>query len=659
MTRNSASEWSTTRRSGPARPTADRRSSTCTGCGLLLRIIGLLLQVVSWFTRRVDSHRHRAMLHTLPVNSYYEVGLTHAEVEGDMGDAALRSMLPGFVVSTVEFVDAHFIMPVWSTLHHLRTSAVGDEWRGVSQRPAFYLVYALSTAVYGALNTVLAFLTALTGQKRSWVTHQPPLTAPHMQSPHRLADSVCSLCSVLCGQVNVFDDSFDVQYLCKDVQPVWSTATLTPTISQSGIGRTLLTPDLLYPYDLYPLAGFTPVVTPLDVVMALLSKLGYEETEPHPGTVQQVCDEWKVDYVSQFLYDDSTARLDGPFADVLFQSRAFLFRYDSAAVVCFRGTYPTAALQWLTDFAAQQVVYPGQDKLSCKEAVRVHRGFFSALGLPVLGDPLYPETMFTSILRQLSEMQPPVSRLYVTGHSLGAALATMFSYALKAQWSGGRPTRNAAGVDGRSTHRYRMFNAKSKTESTADMPATKAAAPAAPASKNARALKVSSAGTSGPARRGVTGARVAGGGGSQDGRPVHVRLASCGQRHVRQRLRPPVPRPARAPLHQPVRHSDAHAAAHSQQRRRHAARRHLRLCARGRPALHRHHTARSVLRQPGRAAHTLDGAQHTGPRAGRLCQTHQRSAGGTGERRAHGEDVQQAARRSGGGGGASGVGLSN
>ena len=301
-------------------------------------------------------------------------------------------------------------------------------------------------------------------------------------------------------QVNVFDDNFDVQYLAKDVQPVWSTANQSPAIVQSGIGRTLLVPDTLYPYDLYPTAGFTPTITPLDVVMALISKLGYEEVEPLPGTVQQVCDEWRVEYVTQFQYDDSTARLDGPFTDVTFQSRAFLFRYKDAAVLCFRGTYPTAALQWLTDFAAQQVVYPGQDKLSAREAVRVHRGFFSALGLPVVGEPAYPETMFTSIVRQLSELQPPVARLYVTGHSLGAALATMFSYALKAPLSSARPLRAAAvGVtDGRALHRHRLYNAKSKKESTTDTaaPTTPPPISAVPnTTVNVRGLRVAAAGS--------------------------------------------------------------------------------------------------------------------------------------------------------------------
>lgn len=133
-------------------------------------------------------------------------------------------------------------------------------------------------------------------------------------------------------------------------------------------------------------------------------------------------------------------------------------------------------------------MYPGQDKQHARDSVRVHRGFFCALGLPVVGDERYPETMFTSIVRQLSEAQPPITRLYVTGHSLGAALATMFSYALKAQWSGKSMKIAGMSENARSTpQRFRFFNAKNKKETTNDMHTTKAPAPpTAPATNPAQ-----------------------------------------------------------------------------------------------------------------------------------------------------------------------------
>lgn len=129
----------------------------------------------------------------------------------------------------------------------------------------------------------------------------------------------------------MFDDGFDVQHLAKDLQPVWNTTTNPPIIAQSGIGNVLRTPDILYPYDLFPTAGFSPVITLLDVAMCLIAKLGYEEIDPLPGTVQSICDDWKIEYVTQFTYNSDKAQLDSPFSDVAFQSRAFLFRYITNA----------------------------------------------------------------------------------------------------------------------------------------------------------------------------------------------------------------------------------------------------------------------------------------------------------------------------------------
>ena len=168
---------------------------------LLMRVIGVLLQAVNWFTRRVDAHRTKPSLHHVPVASYYDVGLTKEEMDGGMGDSALRALLPGFVVSTAEFIDSSVVMPAWSMLHRLRVAAVPSQWRGVSQRPALYLVYALSTLVYGALNSVLAVLTALTGQKRSWVSRLSTLILSHpsarQQQSCLMADDVCCTCFTL------------------------------------------------------------------------------------------------------------------------------------------------------------------------------------------------------------------------------------------------------------------------------------------------------------------------------------------------------------------------------------------------------------------------------------------------------------------------------
>ena len=204
-------------------------------------------------------------------------------------------------------------------------------------------------------------------------------------------------------------------------------------MTRSGLGEALQRPDRLFPYDRHATAGFAPTVTPLDVVTAFLSKLCYEELE----LVQRTCAQWLPAAsftVSDCTYDSREAGLGGVYGDVVFQSRAFLLLHGSTAVVVFRGTYPTSAIQWLTDFAAEQTVYPGQSPLlDPKQAARVHRGFFTALGLPAAGDVAYPESLYTQLLRKLNS--PPFNaaeQVLVTGHSLGAALACLFSYAVMA-----------------------------------------------------------------------------------------------------------------------------------------------------------------------------------------------------------------------------------
>jgi Lipase (class 3) len=253
-----------------------------------------------------------------------------------------------------------------------------------------FLVWLLSTLLYSVLDTVLSVLTAVTGHTRSWV--------------------------------NVFDDSFDLQYCIRDLQ-----LSSVGGRKQTGVGDVMQTPDRLFPYDLHAYAGFTPTLTPLDVATAFFAKLGYEEMP----TVEEVWSQWGFDTaVDDCVYDSREAGLSQAYADVVFQSRAFIFHYKKAAVVCFRGTYPTAAVQWLTDLAAEQIEFPGQTQTDDRQTVRVHRGFFTALGLPIIGDPNYPETLFTQILRKLNELKE-VEHVFITGHSLGGALACMFSFALK------------------------------------------------------------------------------------------------------------------------------------------------------------------------------------------------------------------------------------
>lgn len=167
---------------------------------LLIRLIGLLLQIVNWFGRRLDAHKLRPVLKTLPVASYYDVGPTSEEMDDGMADSALRAILPGWIVSLAEFVDARVVMPLWSMLHSVHVFVVPSQWLGVTQRPALYMIYAMSTMVYGTMNLVLTFLTAMTGQKRSWVgAHRPHTDAAGLPTS-RLLTAASLLCPSCVGQ---------------------------------------------------------------------------------------------------------------------------------------------------------------------------------------------------------------------------------------------------------------------------------------------------------------------------------------------------------------------------------------------------------------------------------------------------------------------------
>lgn len=75
-------------------------------------------------------------------------------------------------------------------------------------------------------------------------------------------------------------------------------------------------------------------------------------------------------------------------------------------IVAFRGTQPKDLQDWMSDTEA--ILVPGP-------AGMAHKGFLDALNL------VYPE------LRQtVARLQNRSQALWVTGHSLGAALATLF-----------------------------------------------------------------------------------------------------------------------------------------------------------------------------------------------------------------------------------------
>jgi len=133
-------------------------------------------------------------------------------------------------------------------------------------------------------------------------------------------------------------------------------------------------------------------------------------------------------------------RMISEYVDALFlTSTAYLIQsHDGrAAILCYRGTPPTSAITWLTDFEVEPVTItlPGPAGPSVR---RVHGGFYRNVrstrfkivellraaidGKSVLDPTENPEDV------------PPaggLEALYITGHSLGGASAALFAALLK------------------------------------------------------------------------------------------------------------------------------------------------------------------------------------------------------------------------------------
>lgn len=96
------------------------------------------------------------------------------------------------------------------------------------------------------------------------------------------------------------------------------------------------------------------------------------------------------------------------------------------AILCFRGTEPTNIIDWLSGSSVRKVEYPGGG--------HVHEGFYR--NVQVLAPDLFEHTLpralagepifRTDAVRSLEPVETgPLEALYVTGHSLGGALALM------------------------------------------------------------------------------------------------------------------------------------------------------------------------------------------------------------------------------------------
>jgi hypothetical protein len=126
-------------------------------------------------------------------------------------------------------------------------------------------------------------------------------------------------------------------------------------------------------------------------------------------------------------------------------STAFVIQSEDGRVVivCYRGTEPASLINWLTDLD----IDPGQVRYdltsqSGDESYRVHAGFYrnvratrfaviEVLQRAMQGQSIFPDDDQEKPVE--TETIEPLQTLYVTGHSLGAAMATMMTVMLRAK----------------------------------------------------------------------------------------------------------------------------------------------------------------------------------------------------------------------------------
>jgi len=158
-------------------------------------------------------------------------------------------------------------------------------------------------------------------------------------------------------------------------------------------------------YDREAFAKFNQATVDFDPgvarAMMWMSQLAYETREP--DTIRQAAGFWGLSEVRALV---EPARSTLPLTD----TRGVIARKGDATIVAFAGTDPLHLLNWISDFSL------GRSKSS------VHAGFEDAAA--AVWDDVRPALM------EARARQAPI---FITGHSLGAALAVLAGAALALQ----------------------------------------------------------------------------------------------------------------------------------------------------------------------------------------------------------------------------------
>eukprot|EP00054_Salpingoeca_dolichothecata_P013609 m.76018 g.76018 ORF g.76018 m.76018 type:complete len:395 (+) comp20568_c0_seq1:157-1341(+) len=162
-------------------------------------------------------------------------------------------------------------------------------------------------------------------------------------------------------------------------------------------------------------------------VTVMCSKMAYES----PPIIKAILDHWgdPFSYIEPPKLPPNASN----------ETEFFIAKWGSDIIVTFRGTEGLSIVDWGTDFLFTLTDFT----VGFISLGKIHTGFVRALGLNSAGQRRLADAIYDCI----QEHATPESHIYVTGHSLGGALAMVFgSYLIAKQEAS--PS---------STHQIRIF----------------------------------------------------------------------------------------------------------------------------------------------------------------------------------------------------------
>ncbi|KAK9829422.1 hypothetical protein WJX72_005758 [[Myrmecia] bisecta] len=227
------------------------------------------------------------------------------------------------------------------------------------------------------------------------------------------------LCSML--GLDLFFQAFkpDIEWLCSKLTGVHYTTTKGESIPLSLLNIVDPTFDAPYPaHQGFPFAKRHPELAPDNPrdahFMCLASKLAYEDMRVITDVVQN---RWRMQ-LHQYAHVPAHLNKAGYVPDLVW----FACSNESALVLAFRGADP------FNQFSRNSEIPIAMSEVSGMGGV--HDGFLRGLFQTA---PHHPKQFIYGRLVELLQSQGAGKKLYITGHSLGGALACVFAQTLQAR----------------------------------------------------------------------------------------------------------------------------------------------------------------------------------------------------------------------------------